>query len=343
MTDVTLIGLRVVREICSTGSFSDAAVSLGYTQSAVSRQVRAVESAVGATLFERGARGVTPTEAGLAFARHAADALSSLDAAVREVSTLRQHLTGSVAVGAFPAAAAALVPRALAQLAREHRHVTTGFEEGSTPALLRRLRSGRLDVAVVGVCAGPQEHDLDGLRQETLLEDDLRVAVPRQHPLAARPLIRVDELRHESWIIESAAGHTPLYGAWPTLVQPVIAYEASEWSTRLGMVAAGLGVCLLPGLALPSAPAGVTTIQVEDRHWQGRATVAVTEEQRSAQADAVVAALRQQAADLRSATSGNDRPATRPPDLDRAATGGAPAAPVLTADMGGGGRPLRGP
>ncbi|GHC81269.1 hypothetical protein GCM10007079_20900 [Nocardiopsis terrae] len=140
--------------------------------------------------------------------------------------------------------------------------MTVGFVEDSTPSLLRQLRSNRLDIAVVGVCAGPQEHDLDGLRQETLLEDDLRVALPRHHPLATRPLVRADELRHNRWIVENAAG---------------------------------LGVCLLPGMAVSSAPAGVRIIRVEDRHWQGGATIAVTNEQRSAEADAAVAALRQQA------------------------------------------------
>ncbi|MFG3408720.1 LysR family transcriptional regulator [Streptomyces sp. NPDC048142] len=299
MADVTLVGLRVVREVAATGSFSEAAASLGYTQSAVSRQVKAVESAVGAALFERRARGVAPTEAGVAFVRHAADVLSGLDAAMREVGARRRHITGSVTIGAIPAAAAALVPRALAQLADEHPHVTVGFVEDSTPSLLRQLRSNRLDIAVVGVCAGPQEHDLDGLRQETLMEDDLRVALPRHHPLATRPLVRADELRHDSWIVESAAGDAPYYGAWPTLVQPTVAHQARDWSTRLGMVAAGLGVCLLPGMAAPSAPAGVRIVRVEDRYWQGRATIAVTNEQRSAETDAAVAALRQQVPDLR--------------------------------------------
>ncbi|MEU1306060.1 LysR family transcriptional regulator [Streptomyces shenzhenensis] len=299
MTGVTLVGLRVVREVAATGSFSEAAASLGYTQSAVSRQVKAVESALGANLFERGARGVTPTEAGLAFVRHAADILSSLDTALREVNALRQHITGCVAVGAISAAAPSLVSRAFAQLADEHPHVTVSFVEDSTPGLLRQLRSNRLDVAVVGVCAGPQEHDLDGLRQETLLEDDLRVALPSRHPLATRSLVRADELRHESWIVESAVGDSPYYGAWPTLVQPTITHQARDWSTRLGMVAAGLGICLLPGMTVPSAPAGVTIARVEDRHWQGHATIAVTNEQRSPEADAAVAALRQQASDLR--------------------------------------------
>lgn len=258
-----------------------------------------VESAVGAALFERRARGVKPTAAGVAFARHAADVLSGLDAAIREAGALRQHITGWVAIGAIPAAATALAPRALAQLTDEHPQVTVGFVEDSPPGLLRQLRSNRLDLAVVGVCAGPQEHDLDGLRQETLLEGDLRVALPRHHPLATRPLLRADALRHDSWIVENAAGDTPYYGAWPTLVRPTVAHRAREWSTRLGMVAAGLGVCLLPGMAVSSAPAGVRIVRVEDRHRQGRATIAVTNEQRSAETDAAVAALRQQALDLR--------------------------------------------
>ncbi|MDJ1134436.1 LysR family transcriptional regulator [Streptomyces iconiensis] len=308
MPDLTLIGLRVVYEVFSTGSFTAAAESLGHTQSAVSRQVGAVEAAVGVPLFERSARGTGPTAAGTALARHAADVLAGVDAAVQEVSALRDRMSGRVTVGAFPIAAAVLGSRALAQLASEHPGLEVSFEEASSPALLRRLRGDRLQVAVIGACVGPPHYDMAGLRQETLVEDDLRVAVPRGHRFAARTRIQAEELRGEGWIVERGSTGDPQYGAWPTLSEPHIVHAAREWSTRLGMVAAGLGICLVPGLALASVPDGVRVVTVEDRHWLGRATVVVTKPHRSPQAEAAVAALREQATDVTSTRTNLAKP-----------------------------------
>jgi len=296
MADVTLTGLRVVREVATTNSFTAAAESLGYTQSAISRQVALMEAATGTELFERQARGVRPTAAGALLARHAATILAAVGTAERELAGLRDQLAGRLTVGAFPAAAAALVPRALADLRTRHPGLTVTVEEAATPALLARLRAGRAEVVVIGVGHGLREYDLTGLHQDLLADNDMRVAVPASHRLAGGGRVHVADLRGETWIAGKGARGEPQFGAWPTLQDPRVGYRVRSWSTRLGMVAAGLGVALLPGLAAASVPHGVEVVTVEDPAWLGRAAIAVTHQNRSVGATAVVQALREQAA-----------------------------------------------
>lgn len=284
--------MRVVHEVVAMGSFTAAAETLSYTQSAVSRQVALMERATGGRLFTRRARGVEPTDAGAIFARRAGRILADLDAAMREVTAVADELTGTVSVGAFPTAAAVLVPMAIADLARAHPGVDVTVVEAGTPVLLQRLRSGAVDVAVLSVGHGLRTHDTSGLREELLVENDLRIAVPAAHRLAGQHRIDAEDLAGERWIVGSSRRGDPQFGAWPTLAEPNVVHAVSSWPTRLGMVAAGLGVCVIPGIAALMVLAGVRVRPVDDPHWRGRATVVVTAVDRSAEVHTVIAALK---------------------------------------------------
>lgn len=113
--------------------------------------------------------------------------------------------------------------------------------------------------------------------------------------------ITTEDLASELWIAGEGAAGEPQFGAWPTLPHPRIAHTARSWSTRLGLVAAGLGITVIPDLALPVLPIGVRALAVTDSYWPGRATVIVTQLHPSAQAQAMVTALQSQSADLRNA------------------------------------------
>src|SRR5882757_9957805 len=209
MADLTLLGMRVVSEVAAHGSFTAAADALGYTQSAVSRQVAAMEQAAGSPLFERLARGVRPTNAGLVLLRHAGPVLERVDAASLELGGLRDRLEGRLALGAFPSALGALVPRALARLRRRYPAIVVILREGTTPAQLRRLRAGRLELAVIALDteAGTEARiALDDLRTDILLEGRLLVAVPSTHHLAQRGTIDVTELEDGPWIVGDSGG-----------------------------------------------------------------------------------------------------------------------------------------
>ncbi|MEV5844797.1 LysR family transcriptional regulator [Streptomyces sp. NPDC051985] len=301
MADFTLTGLRVIQAVVDTGSFTAAADALGYTQSAVSRQVAAMEAAAGAPLFVRGARGVAPSPAGMILARRATTALNEIDAVGTDLAGLRDHVTGRVAIAAFPSAAAVLVPRTLARLGNDHPGLIVEFGEASSPTQLRQLRAHRIDIAVIGMGPDLPAYDVEGLRRDLLLDGGLLLAVPAGHRFAGRGTIPVTELRGEPWIVGKGLRDDPQFGAWPTLDHPRIAYAARAWPTRLGLVAAGLGIAVLPEVAAAAVPTGVRTVHVDDPAWLGRAVVAVTTRDRSPEVTATVEALRHEAARLRAA------------------------------------------
>lgn len=262
MTDFTLVGLRVVREVAARGSFTAAADALGYTQSAVSRQVAAMEAATGAPLFKRAPRGVQPTEAGTVLLRHAAGVLDQLDAARRDLTGLRQPATGRLRVGAFPTAVAALLPRALAAFRTQLPGVNVSLREGTTPSQLRRVTAGAVELAIVGTPSSRPSGD-HRLEFEPLFEDPLLLAVARGHALARHRTIDLDDLAGEDWIAGSTDASDPLLGVWPSLRwQPHVAFVARDWTAKLGLVAAGLGVTVVPGLAATAVRQDVALVRV---------------------------------------------------------------------------------
>ena len=262
--DVSSQSLRSIQAVAEAGSFTVAAEQLGYTQSAVSKQVRALEAATGAVLFVRTARGVQPTAAGRALLERATVILDQLEAAEREVAALAEQINGRITLGGFPTTAVQLVPQALAHLHDHHPDVDVEFRELSTPAQIQQLRSGRLDLAILAVGNGGTEYDLRGLGTTTLPSGPLLVAVPTSHRLAAASRLSPEDLAGERWIVGRGKEGEPQFGVWPSLGQSVVAAEAREWSTRLGYVAAGLGLTTIPGLAAAAVPSGVVTVRVDD-------------------------------------------------------------------------------
>lgn len=289
--EFSLTGLRVVQAVADTGSFTAAAELLGYTQSAVSRQVAAMESAAGTGLFRRESRGVVATSAGEVVVRRVRTILDELSGAHRDLAALADGFSGSVVIGAFPTAAAVLVPRTISRLLTTHPGLQVELREGSTPTTLRRLRSEQVDVALAAIGEGLAEHDLGGLVARVLPGAGMWLAVPVGHRLAGREVVSAADLATESWIVGEGLRSDPHFGAWPTLTKPVVAHSAPSLSTRLGLVAAGLGVALIPSLAARSVPVGVDIVAVADTTWSGRRTVAVVREDRAEATDVVVAEL----------------------------------------------------
>ncbi|MBL7258278.1 LysR family transcriptional regulator [Paractinoplanes lichenicola] len=254
--------LEVFRTVAHSGSITAAARRLRYTQSAVSRQVAALEAELGTAVFDRVPRGVTLTEEGRALLPHADAILDRLTAARRAVDDLRAVGTGRLRVAAFPTAVAALVPRALARFREAYVEIALSLVEGLTPRLLDRLAAGEADVAIVSESpAGPIDTTRFELRH--LLDERLLVAVSRDHRLARRRTVRLAELADDPFIAGSAdAESTLLRAALPTGFQPRIDIVAAEWTGKLGCVAAGLGVALVPALAMRGKPADVALLNL---------------------------------------------------------------------------------
>lgn len=236
--------LTVFREVALRGSFTAAAKSLRYTQSAVSRQIAALEDDVSAALFDRLARGVRLTDEGRCLLSHAEAVLDRLDAARADLAALRQVDTGRLRIGAFSTAEAVLVPRAMAAFRSAHPKVELSLSDGLSATHAARLVAGELEVAVLAGAPAPD------LECHHLLDDPLLVALPVDHRLAARRTLRLTELAAESWIAGSTTVEDTLIGAClRSGFRPAVRYVVQEWTAKQGLVAAGLGITLVPGLA----------------------------------------------------------------------------------------------
>lgn len=250
-------GLRVMRAIAEEGSFTAAAQSLGYTQPAVSQMVRRLEQRSGTVLVERHGRRVRLTEAGEVLARHAVQVLAALDNAEAEVAAIAGLQTGRVRLMAFPSSSASLVPSALAQVKAEHPGITVQFSEAEPPESLAALRAGTCDLAVAftydGTDAGRGEDDLQGLEVIDLLEEQVLLALPPDHPLAKEEVVDLAKLSTDPWIAgcPRCRGHL-LSLADQAGFAPQVSYETEDYVAVLGLVAAGLGVALVPQLVLTS-------------------------------------------------------------------------------------------
>ncbi|MFI6115799.1 LysR family transcriptional regulator [Kitasatospora sp. NPDC051164] len=299
---MTLLGLRILREVAERGTFTAAAEALGYTQSAVSRQMAALEQATGARLFDRHPGGVRLTGSGRALLRNAVVALAALEAAERELRGAEKVEGGRVRLGFFPTAGAVIVPRALAMLCQEHPHLQVTTREGTTPSLVRALRAGTLDLALLSSRPPHRSPDTDDppLSVEPLLEVHLAVAVPAGGPFAERGSVSVEEIAGAPWIASPGTANEPLLGVWPGLPgRPTVRHTARDWLTKLHLVAAGAGITTATPTLLPVVPPGVRFVPVERVAEEVRRVSLVRMPgPLKAPAQALARALRRQAADL---------------------------------------------
>src|SRR3954465_3030731 len=251
--------LRVFREVAGRGSFSAAADSLSYSQSAVSQSVAALEAEMGVTLLERDRRGARPTSAGTALLTHADGILARLDAAEAEVAAIAGIRGGQLAMASVPTAGATIVPLAGAAWAAGHPDVTLTLAEGEPEEIAPRLRAGEFDLALLFEFDGVGELEA-GLRRIDLLEDPMYLALPDEHPLADAPRVRLQDLSGESWVQASAASPCARHvvrSCHAAGFEPSVTFETDDYQTVQGLVAAGVGVALIPQLALSNVRADI--------------------------------------------------------------------------------------
>src|SRR5438128_6906788 len=193
--------LRVLQAVGESGSFSAAAERLDYTQPAVSKIVATLERQLGTTLVDRGIRPLRLTEAGSALARRAGAAFEQITAAELEVEAIANLSAGSLRVGTFSSAGAAMVVDALRAFRTSHPDVEVTITEiGMPSALTRSLRRGDLDLGVSFDYPEIGDTFEDDLHLEHLLNDPFDVVVPRGHRLERHPAIRFADLGGESWL-----------------------------------------------------------------------------------------------------------------------------------------------
>lgn len=262
--------LQVLRAVVRTGSVRAAAAQLGYTPSAVSQQVSALERESGTVLLERAGRGVRPTDAALLLADVADDVLDRLADAEAALASLRAGRTGRLHLTSFPSAGASLVPPAVAALRRRSPDVELVLGVAEPDEALVALRAGAVDVAVVVEPYEPPAPPDGELVRVHLLADPYAVLLPAGSPLADAADVDLGELAALPWVgTASAPGHCQaavLEACRAAGFTPSYAVQADEYPTTQGFVAAGLGVALVPRLALGMLHERVVVRPV--RGWQ---------------------------------------------------------------------------
>jgi DNA-binding transcriptional LysR family regulator len=244
--------LRFLREVAYRGSFSAAAEALSYTQSAVSQQIATLEGEAGMALLERHPRGVSLTAAGQTLVGHAEGILARLEAADAALAAIAGLRGGRLRMASFPTAGATLMPLAIATFRSSYPDVELMLAEGEPEEIAPRLRAGELDLALLFEFAGETFLEQDMTRLE-LLEDPMFLALPRDHRLAGRDALRLGDLAEEPWVQTSrtspCARHV-VRSAHAAGFDPKVSFESDDYQTVQGLVAAGVGVALIPELAL---------------------------------------------------------------------------------------------
>jgi DNA-binding transcriptional LysR family regulator len=245
--------LTVLRAVAREGSLAGAARSLHHSQPTVAHHLAALESHLGVALVSRTTRGASLTDLGAIFLEHAEAVLDRLASAEAEVKALARHGVATLRIGTFPTAGAHVLPRAVAAL-QVRTAVQVELYEAEPPELLERLHVRQLHCALIYDDPDAPVHPLDELEVVTLFDDPFRVVLPASHPLAGRRAVPIGELAEAGWIMSrdpdepgdqalraacSAEGFSP---------RPVL--RTDDYDVMFGFVAAGVGVALVPQMAL---------------------------------------------------------------------------------------------
>jgi len=264
--------LRYVCAIADTGSFSRAAERCQVAQPSLSQQVLKLEKDLGSKLFDRLGRSIRVTEAGRAFLPHARAIVEQIEAARSSVTGKNADVRGSVAVGAIPTIAPYLLPRHTAAFAKKYPEAKLRIVEETTPLLVEGLRELSIDMAILALPLRHKDLECFPIRTEPLF-----AALPKDHPGCAADSMALKSLRGESFVM-LRDGHCfrdlSLATCTHARIRPNIAFESDQFSSVLGMVAAGVGISIVPEMAI-DRNAGCGFVRLNDSRATRTIVVAV--------------------------------------------------------------------
>jgi LysR family hydrogen peroxide-inducible transcriptional activator len=253
--------LRYVCAVAETGSFSRAAERCQIAQPSLSQQVLKLEKDLGARLFDRLGRSIRITEAGRAFLPHARSILEQMEAARSSVADQNAGVRGSVTVGVIPTIAPYLLPRHTAAFAKRYPEAKLRIVEETTPILVEGLRDLSIDLAILALPLRHKDLELFPIHTEPLF-----AALPKNHPRADAKLLALKNLRGEAFVM-LRDGHCfrdlSIAACSHARITPSIAFESGQFSSVLGMVAAGVGISLVPEMAI-DRNAGCRYVRLSD-------------------------------------------------------------------------------
>lgn len=228
---------------------TQAAEELHIAQSAVSRQIHQLEDELGTQLFVQHGRNLHLTPAGKLFLKRVEPVLADLDRAVTELHELTNPDHGEIRIGFPHTLGIHLVPKLVSEFLSRYPHVRFKFKQGNYETLLNYVAQGEVDLALTSPCPVKDSH----VSGDLLLTEELFVVVPANHAFVGKESISLSELKDEPFVLFSE-GYSLRNIVWNACVkagfEPIIAFEGEETDTIRGLVAAGMGISLLPEMAL---------------------------------------------------------------------------------------------
>lgn len=258
--------LVVLREVARCGSLSAAASALMYTTSAVSQQISTLEREVGSTLLVRSPAGAQPTPAGRRLLEHAENILAAIAAAEHDLARQATASPETLRVASFASAAAAILPGALARFRNSHPRVRLQLVSADPDDGIELLGKGDVEAAVITEVPG-ERAQYPGVRTVPVYDDEFFVVLPPAHRLAGRAEVPLSALADEDWVVSSATGTCPDTRVFHNACRsagftPSVTFRSEDYSTVQGLVAASLGVSLVPSLAAAHARPDVAVRRV---------------------------------------------------------------------------------
>lgn len=251
--------LRILREVAQQGTLSAAADSLHLTPSAVSQQLAALGREIGQPVIERNGRGVRLTGAAEVLIGHANVVLAQLEAAAADVAAYSQGVVGTVRVAGFATALAELVAPAVVALRDSHPRLTLVAAELEAPECFVALARGDVDIAISMASSQAPADDDSRFHRRALTTDTLDAVLPAAHPLADRPELELAALAGETFVgpPEGTSCHdVTVTGCAAAGFTPAFTHRTLDFHTAMALVAAGLGVALVPRLGQAVVPPG---------------------------------------------------------------------------------------
>ncbi|MQY21781.1 LysR family transcriptional regulator [Nocardia macrotermitis] len=270
--------LRVLDEVVRCGSLSAAATSLSYTTSAISQQVSALERELGVPLLVRGPMGARPTPAGTELLAHAGAILTAVSAAERAVAAFAPGGSSGVRVASFASAAAMILPRALMRFRTAFPGVPVELITADPDDGVALLGDGKADLALITEVPGERPLYPEVVAMP-VYEDEFYVVLPQRHRFAGAADVPLTALAREQWIISSATGRCPDTRVFRGACRragfvPTVAFRSEDYATVQGMVGAGMGVSLVPSLAVSATREDVAIRRVAGRRPARRIALA---------------------------------------------------------------------
>lgn len=255
---MTLAQLQAFQAVVELKRFTDAAERLGITQSGISHAIRSLEEEFGLPLFRRDRNGVALTQAGQLAAEHVREILGRTERIRQEISALSGLKLGKVRVGSFQSVAIRILPSLVGEFHRLYPGLEMTIFEGSDIEVQEWLISGTVDIGfVVAPCT-----DLESI---PVLEDEIRVVLPEKHPLGERRTLSWEELGEEPLVV-SRCCYEAIIASMTTPEasgDSTVRVEARNIQTVIAMVREGVGIALVPSLAIPEERSGVVIRSLE--------------------------------------------------------------------------------